>query len=147
QPDRETSTQVVVWRCHTAKIRRRPVPRFLAVRSAPVDVSLPQNEKEVCRVRTYLANHAGQRVSTKILPDSTYDEFTEMTRAFCPGVIHRAIHGTAEAFQFNSPPSNDLVEFGSLARFFGRQDSVTTVISTACFSAQPTVLGNEDSVC
>jgi hypothetical protein len=147
QPDGDTEAQMVVWRCRAAPVQRKPVLRLLVARSAPSDVSLPQNEDEVSAIRGYIAAREGPGIKATILGNSTYEEFTLTTHDFNPGVIHLATHGTRTAFQFNSPPSHDPMEYSSFARYIGRRSSVTTVVSTACFSAQPSFPGESRGIC
>jgi len=146
-PRENDETRIVVWRCRAAPARRKPVLRLLAVRSAPRDVSLPQNEDQVTAIGAYLAPGEGPRIETDVLGNSTYEELAVAVRDFVPGVIHLVTHGTRTAFQFDSPPSHDLVEYGAFARYLGRIPSVTTVVSTACFSAQPPARGEDRAVC
>ena len=147
QPDWGAGTNVVVWRCRTGQVQRRPVLRFLAARSAPVDVSLPQNEKEIAAIGACVSGRGGQQIGPAVLSNCTYDEFIIKTQEFRPGVVHLATHGTLDSFLFNSPPSNDPVKYDSLARYFGRSPSVSTVVSTACFSARPSGRSDERGVC
>lgn len=147
EPDRRRGAQMVVWRRQTGPIRRNPSLRLLITRSAPGDVSLPQNEDEVRAIGTYVASRRSPGVATELLSNSTYEDFVIATEDFSPGVIHLATHGTRKAFQFNSPPSHDPIGYDSLVRYFARHESVATVISTACFSAQPTTLGENRNIC
>jgi hypothetical protein len=147
QPGREGGAQVVVWRSRAGPVGRSPSLRLLVARSAPIDVSLPQNEDEVRAIGTYVADREQQGIATELLGNSTYDDFVIKTREFRPGVVHLATHGTREAFQFNSPPTNDPVSYDWLVRYLARCDSVTAVVSTACFSAQPTIDGDKRRVC
>src|SRR3984957_5581713 len=55
QPCENEETRIVVWRRCAAPAPRRPVLRLLAVRSAPRDVSLPQNEDQVAGIGANLA--------------------------------------------------------------------------------------------
>jgi hypothetical protein len=146
QPGGEGGAQVVVWRSRAGPVARSPSLRLLVARSAPVDVSLPQNEDEVRAIGTYVGR-GQQGIATELLGNSTYEDFVLKTQDFRPGVVHLATHGTRDAFQFNSPPSNDPVGYDSLVRYFARRESVAAVVSTACFSAQPTILGNKRLVC
>lgn len=147
QPYRETGKDIVVWRRRPGAINRKPGLRLLVVRSAPIDVSLPQNEEETYEVASYMSGHKVPGIRTEVLPNCTYDDFTRMTGLFEPSTIHFVMHGTFEAFQFNSPPSNDLIGYDTLARFFKRNSSVIAVVSTACFSARPANLCDKGSVC
>ena len=140
--------KVVVWRCCGGRVDRKPVLRLLVVRSAPYNMSLPQNEEEVSAIATmYIHSEGRNGVETRVLSNSTYEDFTSISRDFRPGVIHLAAHGTLDSFQFHSPPLNDPVKYDSLARYFGRSSSVTAVVSTACFSAHPAIRGEERHVC
>lgn len=147
QPGREGGAQVVVWRSRAGSVVRSPSLRLLVARSAPVDVSLPQNEDEVRAIGTYVAGRGQQGIATEPLGNCTYEDFVIKIRDFRPGVVHLATHGTRDAFQFNSPPSNDPVGYDSLVRYFARRESVAAVVSTACFSAQPEIDGNKHHVC
>jgi CHAT domain len=147
QPYQETGNDIVVWRRRPGSINRRPGLRLLVARSAPIDVSLPQNEEEVHKVASYVSGQKVPGIRTEVLLNCTYENFTRVAGNFRPGTIHFVMHGTLEAFQFNSPPSNDLIGYNSLARYFKRTPSVVAVVSTACFSARPANLCGRGGVC
>jgi hypothetical protein len=139
---------VVVWRCRGGQIGRKPVLRLLVIRSSPYNVPLPQNEEDVRAIATqYIHNSGNNHIQTRVLTNSTYDQFTGANDSFCPGVVHLATHGTLDSFQFHSQPYNDPMKYDSVARYFERSKSVTAVISTACFSGHPAIRGEMRGVC
>ena len=132
----------VVWRGHPEPQERRPSLRFLVARSAPKTVSLPQSEEELGAIQRSVASRSGTGIQIEPLPNCTYDEFTGTGSSFLPGVVHMTMHGTSRDFIFNSPPTHDPVPHSTVARYFKRQPSVTTVVATACYSAKPSRPGD-----
>jgi hypothetical protein len=139
--------EVVAWRGRTGPVLRKPELRLLAARSAPKDVALPQNEEEIAAIGDYIAHRDGPEIGFRKLGNSPYEEFTEEIGSFCPGVVHLTSHGTLDSFLFNSPPTKDLIGYDSMARYLGRRPFVSTVVSTACFSARPTFYRDKDGIC
>jgi len=97
---------------------------------------LANNAREVQLV----LDHIQARRAPKIIPhtiwDSTYAEFLKGLEDQ-PGIIHLALHGFTPGFKFRAGDTDEPVKYSVLAAHLNELNSLSAVIATACFSAQP----------
>ncbi len=109
--------------------------RFLAVRSAPLDVRLANHEEELADIVSIVRERDGPPVDTEFERNANHADFVLQSKGLEPGTVHLATHGTRSGLGFKISKTHANHEYRELAPYLGTLPSVRVVISTACWSA------------